>query len=62
MDCFNFLAIVNRPAMTVAGQVPVDWDAEFFGQMQRHGIAVSHGRLKKRIGISGKDKNGPGSF
>lgn len=38
---FSFLAIVDRAAMSVAGQVLADWDAEFFGQRQRSGIAAS---------------------
>lgn len=63
MDCFSFLAIVSRAAVTVAGHVSVDSGAEFFRQMQRSGMAASRDRRTKSVGItSGKDKSGPGSF
>ena len=35
LSCFYFLGVVNRTAMNVAEQVPVEYDVESFGSMVR---------------------------
>lgn len=41
IDCFNFLAIVNRPAIKMDEQVSVGEHVKSFGNVLRGGIAVS---------------------
>lgn len=45
VGCFNFLAIVNRAAMSMAKQGSVDKDVEPFEHMPRSSRAVSSNRF-----------------
>lgn len=44
--CYSLsLAIVNGVVMNVAEEVSVDEDSQFFGYVQRMGIATSYGKF-----------------